>query len=107
MQAVKHGGLHISYIVFYKPGTIEIEKNMRLTAENPCIVMIKSNGNKIEKIVVSDPTQKLASLQLNTTARFESSGKNWKSIWDKEKNSSVIHVDLPTEGNAGQSVIIE
>ncbi|MFI5130625.1 MAG: polysaccharide lyase family 8 super-sandwich domain-containing protein [Chitinophagales bacterium] len=107
LQAVKHNGLHISYIVFYKPGTIEIEKNMRLTAENPCIVMIKSNGSRIEKIVVSDPTQKLVSLQLNTTARFESSGMNWKSIWEKEKNTSVIHVDLPKEGNAGKSVIIE
>jgi chondroitin AC lyase len=107
LQAVRHNTLHITYIVFFKPGSIKLDNNINLAAEEPCIVMIKSNGGKIEKMVVSDPTQKLKSLQLNTTTRFESSGKNWQSLWDKQKNVSVIHVDLPMEGDAGKSVIIQ
>ena len=107
LQAVRHNKLNITYVVFYKAGSIKLNNNFTLATGSPCMVMIKSNGNKIEKLVVSDPTQKLKSLQLNTTARFESSGKNWQSVWNNQKNLSIIRVDLPTEGYAGQSVIIE
>jgi chondroitin AC lyase len=107
LQAVKHNTLQLTYVVFYKPGSIRIDNTISLIAEEPCIVMIKSNGNRVEKIVVSDPTEKLKWLQLNITTRFESLGKNWKSAWDKERKLSVIKVDLPGEGDAGKSVIIE
>jgi chondroitin AC lyase len=107
IQAVKHNRLNITQVVFYKPGTIEIEKGITISAVNPCLVMIKTNGMKIEKITVSDPTHKLPSLQLTTTARFESPGKNWQSTWDKENKLSLIKVDLPANGDAGKSVVIE
>ncbi|MBA4139384.1 MAG: chondroitin lyase [Segetibacter sp.] len=107
MQAVQNKVLNITEVVFYQPGTIKINGNLTLTAESPCIVLIKMGSKGIEKIAVSDPTQKLKSLQLKVNVPVEASGNNWKSDWNKESKVTTIHVDLPTEGYAGQSVLMQ
>ncbi|MCW3106188.1 MAG: chondroitin lyase, partial [Segetibacter sp.] len=107
MQAVQNKVLNMTQVVFYQPGTIKINGNVSLTAESACIVLIKMANNAIEKIAVSDPTQKLKSLQLKVTAPIQASGNNWKSGWNKERKVSTIQVDLPTEGYAGQSVVLQ
>ena len=70
------------------------------------MVMIKTNGKRIEKIAASDPTQKLKSLQLSVNLLIEAKGNHWQSTWNKEKKTSIITIDLPTEGYAGQSVVL-
>ena len=70
------------------------------------MLMIKTNGKGIEKFTVSDPTRKLNSLQVVANTKLEGKGENWNSRWDNEKKNSLIHIDLPTEGFAGQSVIL-
>lgn len=106
IQAVQHKGLNISQLVFYKPGKINIGADISIAAESACIIMVKTNGKKITKIAVSDPTEKLKSLQFEISSRVEGSGKNWKAIWDEGKKASVINVELPTEGYAGQTMIL-
>jgi hypothetical protein len=69
--------------------------------------MIKQNQKGIEKIVVSDPTQKLSSLQLTTTIPFVLKGKTGKSSWQSDKKLNVIDIELPQGGYAGSSVIVE
>jgi chondroitin AC lyase len=107
LQGVQNKGSNMTQIVFYKSGTLKIDGNLAVTAESPCIVLIKTAGNGIEKIAVVDPTQKLKSLQLEVTARVEGSGNNWKSSWDKAAKVSTLNIDLPTEGYAGQSVVLQ
>lgn len=107
IQAVQNKNLNISQIVFYQPGTIKLTDNIAFTAESPCMVMLKTNGKSIEEIAVSDPTQKLKSLQLSVNMPYEGSGDQWQSAWDKEKKNSIIHIDLPTGGYAGQSVVLK
>ncbi len=107
VQAVQNKSLNISEVVFYQPGTIKLSGNISLTAKEPCIVMIRMVGNAIEKMAVSDPTQKLKSLQLQITAPVQASGNNWRVAWNKESKSSIINVDLPAEGLAGKSVVME
>src|SRR5258706_12289678 len=70
LQAVKHDSLHISFIVFYKRGSIRITKDLLLSADQPCIVMVKQSGNGIEKMADSEPTQKLTALQFTGHLRF-------------------------------------
>jgi chondroitin AC lyase len=107
LQAVQNQPLKTTEMVFYQPGTIKIDGSIALTVESPCIVLVKMGVNSIERIAVSDPTQKLKSLQLKVTAPIENSGKNWKSTWNSESKISTIQVDLPTEGYAGQSAVLE
>ncbi|MCW3080169.1 polysaccharide lyase family 8 super-sandwich domain-containing protein [Segetibacter sp.] len=107
LQAVQNRVLNTTEAVFYKPGTIKINSNLSLTAESPCIVLVKMGTNSIERIAVSDPTAKLATLQLKVTTPIENSGKNWRSTWNSQSKVSTIVIDLPTEGYAGQSAVLE
>ena len=68
--------------------------------------MIKTNGQNIEKLTVSDPTRKLSALQVTTNTKVDGKGKNWNSLWNSEKKNSLIQIDLPTGGYAGQSVVV-
>jgi chondroitin AC lyase len=106
MQAVQNKNLNISEVVFYKPGTIKLSANVSLTAKEPCIVMLKMAGKTVERIAASDPTQKSKTLQLQVTAPINASGENWRATWNKESKSSLIEVNLPTEGLAGKSVVM-
>ena len=107
VQAVQNTSLHISQVVFYQPGTIKLAGNITLTARSPCIIMVRMVGSSIGKIAVSDPTQKLTSLELEINAPVNASGSDFRASWNKDSKSSKIEIDLPTEGNAGKSVVME
>ncbi len=51
--------------VFYAPGDVGIGENQKLSVSAPCIVIFEPNGN----IWVSDPTQKLAEINLTINKR--------------------------------------
>ena len=104
VQAVSNQALGITQAVFYVPGQISLGDGLKLSAQNPCIVMVKKNGKKITTISVADPTHKLSSVKLKVNARLQGSGTNWTTKTDKE---SEITIQLPTAGYAGQTVIME
>ncbi len=106
VQAVQHKGLGITQIVFYKEGMMKLPNGLTVTAGSPCMVMIKAKGKTIEEIAVSDPARKLKSLDLSLNTPFQSDGAHWKTEWNKTNNTSIIHIDLPTEGYAGKTVVL-
>ena len=106
IQAVQHKGLKRTEIVFYKEGSIKLSKDLTVTAGSPCMVMVKTNGEKIEELSVSDPTRKLTSLQLSMNTKIDGKGEYWHATWNKEKKLSIIQIDLPKEGYAGQTVVL-
>ena len=106
IQAVLHKAMNRSQIVFYQPGKIKINDNISLAAANPCMVMVRTIGKNVESITASDPTRKLDSLQLKTTAMLEGSGTGWEATWDRKEKVSTIHIALPREGDAGKSVVL-
>ena len=91
--------------MFYKAEEITI-KDLIIKAGQPCIVMVKTNGDSVENIVVSDPSHMLDSLELEINRKIEDSGDNWTSRWDGQKGTSKIKLNLPQEGYAGQSVVL-
>jgi chondroitin AC lyase len=107
MQAVQSKELNISEIVFYQPGNIKLGNNLSLATNSPCIVMVKLKGNTIDEISVSDPTEKLSSIQLSVNVPVNASGADWHSLWNKEKKESTISVDLPKAEMAGKTVVIK
>jgi chondroitin AC lyase len=105
LQAVHHAVLNQSQMVFYTAGEITI-KDLIIKAGQPCIVMVKTNGDSVENIVVSDPSQLLDIVELEINRKIENSGDNWVSEWDGQKGTSKIKVNLPQEGYAGKSVVL-
>ena len=107
IQAVKSKSLNISEVVFYQPGTVNLGNNMILTADSPCILMVKSNGKTIDEIAVSDPTEKLSSLRLSVNIPVKASTTTWQWTWDKEKKQSTISIDLPAAEMAGKTIVMK
>lgn len=62
LQAVSHGKLGIHYAIFYEPGSVAFPEGLRITTNEPALFMIKSSGDRIERITVADPTRKLQSI---------------------------------------------
>lgn len=105
IQAVVHKGINLGHVVFYEAGKIKINDHITLSTDNPCMVMVKVNEKNIEAVSVSDPSRKLNTLQLKTTAFVEGTGPGWEATWDKKEKLSTITIALPQEGNAGKSVV--
>ncbi|MBE7170186.1 MAG: chondroitin lyase [Williamsia sp.] len=107
LQAVQNKNLHLSEAVFYQPGTISLSDNIKLTAKQPCIVLVNTAGTAIKKIAVCDPTQKLTSVQLQITAPVAMQAEGFSASWNKDSRTSDINVNLPSGGEAGKSVVAE
>lgn len=105
IQAVHHQKLNRSQIVFYTAGEIKLD-DVVLAVSAPCILMARTNGKSIDQIAVVDPTQKLAEIQVKTSAMIEGSGEGWEAIWDKKEKKSTINIQLPSAGYAGQTVVL-
>ncbi|SEI62461.1 chondroitin AC lyase [Dyadobacter koreensis] len=105
LQAVLNQDLSQAQIVFYKSGQLKLTEKVTLKALHPCLVLVSMAGNKVAQIVVSDPTEKLKSIELEVTGNLGKNGNQWNSVYDKSKNITLISFDLPTEGLAGKSVV--
>jgi len=101
LQAVRQGALNITGAVFYQPGKVQVLSGLYVEVDQPAILIVKTDGKKIKEITVTDPTQKLKNIRLTINAALKGTGKDWKLTNGK---SSVVEVDLPQQGYAGQPV---
>jgi chondroitin AC lyase len=107
VQSVKHTGLQIFQAVFYKAGEIQVSEKLKLVCDNPGIVMLKMNTEKVIEISVADPNRELGKFHLSISAKTEKSGDNFSAVWNEKAGFTNISVDLPKTVYAGQSVTIE
>lgn len=92
LQAVSNTQLGIHYAVFYKPGKVAFPGGMRLATHEPALFMIKSSGDRVERITVADPTRKLEKI----TFRLEMAAGS----------DTTLTVQLPQGTLAGKSLPI-
>jgi chondroitin AC lyase len=107
LQGVMHSGLGICQLVFYKAGEVEISDGYTVRMESQGMVMLKMNGNRMEKLSVSDPFRKLTSVTLTVPGIYKKRGENFTTRPNETENSTLIVVDLPTDVYAGSSTTIE
>ncbi len=107
LQAVKQMDLGICQLVFYKAGEIKISENLTLSTDNPGIVMVKFDGEKVNDISVTDPNRELLKFHLSVTSRIEKQGENFVSSWNEKVKRSEIAIDLPQDYYAGSSVTVK
>ena len=56
IQAVKHNGLNMLQIVFYKPGVLNVN-GILVEVDNPCTIYIKELNTPKSYLYIADPTQ--------------------------------------------------
>ncbi len=85
----------IAGIVFYEAAKATVFSG--LSANQACVVMLKKENNGL-KVSISDPTQKLKTINLTFNKKYK--GNNLTA----ENNQSVLKVDLPSGSLAGKTV---
>lgn len=106
VQAVKHAGLEMFQAVYYKAGKVQITDNLSLKSDNPGIVLVKMENQKVKEISASDPNRELANFRLSISSKIEKEGKNYKIFWNDQEGISEISIDLPQGVYAGKSVTV-
>ena len=107
IQAVQHKILNISQIIFYQSGEIRLPGDLTVRMDAPGVLMIKTDGNNIKEISVSDPSRKMGKIHFSVNRKIEKQGENFKSVWNTSNNFSEISINLPLTVYAGESVTIE
>lgn len=107
LQVVKNKALQICQAVFYKAGEIQVSEKIKLICNNPGIVMLKMNGDKVTEISVADPNRELGKFHLSVSGQLNESGENFTLFWNAQKGVSEIAIDLPQTVYAGKSVTIK
>ena len=106
IQAVRHTGLNIIQLVFYKNGEILLPGDLKIQMDSPGILMLKTEGSGIKEISVADPSRKLGKIHLRVNRKIEKQGSNFNARWNSAENSSEITIDLPQTVYAGKSITI-
>lgn len=106
MQVVRNNKLGICQMVFYKAGGIEVSEDLKLTTDTPGIIMLKMNGESISEISVADPNRELSKMHISVSGKFSTNGEGYTVLWDENKNTSEIAVDMPQGVDAGKTVTV-
>lgn len=107
IQAVKHTGLQICQAVFYKAGELQLSNNLKIICDNPGIVMVKMDGEKITEVSVADPNRELGRFHLSVSAKTDKRGDDFNTFWNEKEGLTHISVELPQDVYAGKSVTIK
>ncbi|NQU53039.1 MAG: chondroitin lyase [Bacteroidetes bacterium] len=107
VQAVKHNTLEICQIAFYKAGEVEITKDLKVRVDSQGMAMLKMNGNRIEELILADPSRKLGRMGITVSGIYHASGDNFVAFPETDKNQTFFVVDLPQDVYAGKSVSIK
>jgi chondroitin AC lyase len=99
--------LNIVQAVFYKAGHIQISDNVILVSDNPGIIMLKMENDKVTEISVSDSNRELGKFHMSVSDRFEKDNNNFTAVWNENEGLTHISVDLPKTFYAGSSVTIK
>ena len=107
IQAVKNKALDICQVVFYKAGEIEVGGDFKLVSDNPGIVMLKMDGNKVAAISVSDPNRELYNYNLSVSEKIDNPVPDLDAVWDAKEKMTHITIKLPQRDYSGASTTID
>ena len=106
IQAVKHTGLNVCQMVFYRAGEIKVTPDINISTDSPGLIMMMMEGKTVKEISVADPSRRLSRIHFTTSVRIDKRGDIYKASWDEEKGLTEISVDLPKGVYAGKSVTV-
>jgi chondroitin AC lyase len=69
LQAVENEALQMLQVVFYEPGTLT-GKDYSISADQPCVILVKDIRTKNPILYLSDPAQKLTDVHLTFSSKL-------------------------------------
>ncbi|GAB2770398.1 polysaccharide lyase 8 family protein [Rhabdobacter roseus] len=106
LQAVKHGQLGISQLVFHRAGSVEIGPGVTVALDSPGLAMLKTKDGRLSELTLADPSRKLSRIMLTVSGVYKAKGENYRTLVDEKQQSTLFIVDLPQDVYNGKSVHI-
>lgn len=106
LQAVEHRGLGLAAVVFYEPGEVRLTDDLVISSEDAGLLMMKTSGEEVREITVSDPSRRLDFIRLQISVRLETEDDRWEAAWNEASGRSNVRIDLPGGEYAGRSVSV-
>ena len=79
IQAVSHKQSQVSGIAFYEPGAVTVAPGLTISADKPCLLLVRQDKMGKELIIsVADPTQLLREVEVSDTALLSGQGTKLK-----------------------------
>ncbi len=107
IQAVKNTELGICQAVFYEAGELNVSDNFKLVTDNPGMVMLKMDGDRVTGISVSDPNREQGYFHLAISQKVTNPGQYLNALWDEKEGMTHITIRLPQKNYTGSSVTIK
>jgi len=93
MQAVANNALQMLQVCFYQPQSLSY-KELKITVDQPCLVLVKATNTKTPEIWIADPSQKLT--ELTATVQLNNKPVTKRIILpDGESRGKSLRVILP------------
>jgi chondroitin AC lyase len=102
LQAVSWTEGQMVQAAFYEPGILNVGEDVSLHVDAPCLLMIRFNEDDCT-LSVSDPTQELNRTHLLFDGDFAGEG----CVYRQTEGKTVIAIDLPRGGNAGETIDVK
>jgi chondroitin AC lyase len=107
LQAVRHDHLQLIQMVFYEPGRIDLERDLTLSVDIPCALMVQLRDNQVQRITVSDPARAHEKLELVIRGPNLRPSAAPPGTSPPTRLARHITVDLPRDEWAGRSVVLD
>ncbi len=98
LQAVRHRGLRLTGIAFYKPGSLEISRGLTIGVDRACLLLVRQRGGRLA-ITAANPRNRKMTVNVTVSRKLKGEG-----VSEAVKGASRIRIDLPGGMYAGQSV---
>jgi chondroitin AC lyase len=99
LQAVRHKGLGIAQIAFYRAGRVAAAP-LSIASDRPCLLMVRELGDGV-RLAVSNPESQPLEVNIELGRQFSGEGCQW----DAKQGITRVRVTLPDGGLAGSSIV--
>ncbi|MFP4052356.1 MAG: polysaccharide lyase beta-sandwich domain-containing protein, partial [Phycisphaerae bacterium] len=86
--------------VLRKAGLLEVNCEVAISVDKPCLVLLTPSGRSAMLLSVADPTGKLEKVTVGFRGKVSAEG----ATYEAKRNMTMIPFDLPTGLEAGKSV---
>lgn len=114
LQAVRHRGLGLTQVVFWKPGRAAPAGGAAVAADQPCIALMREMRAAVRltgereapaglRLAVANPENKPLVVTLEIGRPLTGEGATWSA----ERKATAVRFDLPGGNEAGKTVVRE
>jgi chondroitin AC lyase len=106
IQAVMQKESGIYQFIFYERTRFQSDFGLRISVDQPCLLMLTVADGKIQNVVVADPSRASKSISFSINSQINGQNPDWDIRWNPISWQSNVKVSLPTGDRAGKSTTL-